>query len=129
AIAPARLPLPEQRPLRLLQGCESGSSPSLIANSQRDVAGRSCSDERPSTTLSAIDPCSDNGCNAMVRPEPPINTLAPAPRPMPRSPEAPTYSPASAPSGRPFVGANTPQARILPALTPTSMPTVLIAPS
>jgi hypothetical protein len=41
----------------------------------------------------------------------------------------PTYSPASAPAGMPVVGAKTPQANTLPALTPTSMPTVLMAPS
>src|ERR1700733_14078538 len=93
------------------------------------VAGRSLSDDTPSTTLTAIEPCSDNGCSAKVRAEPPTSTLAPAPMPRPRSPVAPTYSPDSAPGVTPDVGANTPQPRTLPALTPRSRPTVLMAPS
>ena len=51
-------------------------------------------------------PSSESGCSAIVRPEPPIRTLAPT-RHQAISPEAPTYSPANAPAGIPTVGANT----------------------
>src|SRR5262249_16645651 len=92
-------------------------------------AGRNLSDEPPTATLSATEPSRDTGCSATVRAEPPIRTLAPAPSPMPTSPDAPTYSPASAPAGIPTVGASTAQPRTPPALMPRSIPTVLSAPS
>src|SRR6516162_5441317 len=92
-------------------------------------AGRNLSDETPSATLSATEPSSDTGCSATVLAEPPIGTLAPAPSPMAISPDAPTYSPASAPAGIPTVGASTAQPRTPPALMPRSIPTVLSAPS
>ena len=62
-------------------------------------------------------------------PVPPINTLTPAPRPIPTSALAPTYSPARAPGAGPAVGASTAQPITPPAVTPISMPTVLSAPS
>jgi hypothetical protein len=65
--------------------------------SHLQVAGRNLSDETPSTTLNAIEPCSDSGCRATVRPEPPTSTLAPPPTINPTSPDTPTYSPDSAP--------------------------------
>src|SRR5690348_10387084 len=54
------------------------------------VAGRSLSDETPRMTLNASEPCSDSGCKATVRPDPPTSTLAPPPTTNPTSPDAPT---------------------------------------
>ena len=55
--------------------------------------------------------------------------MTPAPRPIPTSALAPTYSPARAPGGGPAVGASTAQPMTPPAVTPRSIPTVLSAPS
>src|SRR6266480_7097672 len=68
---------------------------------------RSLSIDTPSVILTAMEPSSESGCRAKVRPEQPTRTLAPAPRPRPMSPDAPIYSPASAPAGVPWVGAKT----------------------
>src|SRR5262249_2011576 len=43
-------------------------------------AGRNLRPETPIATLTAIDPSSETGCNATVRFEPPMRTLAPAPK-------------------------------------------------
>jgi len=65
---------------------------------------RSLSIDTPSAILTAMEPSRESGCRAKVRPEPPTRTLAPAPRPRPMSPDAPIYSPASAPAGAPLGG-------------------------
>src|SRR5215831_4220321 len=114
-------------PSFVVQADQPGS-PKLGQTGQRQSAGRNLSPETPSATLKATEPSTETGCNATVRAEPPIKTFTPAPSPMPRSPEAPTYSPASAPAGIPVVGASTAQPRTPPALTPMSIPTVFRAP-
>jgi hypothetical protein len=92
-------------------------------------AGRNFSCDKPATALIVIDPSRETGCKAMLRFEPLTSTLAPTPTPKPISPEAPTYSPASAPLGIPDAEPKTAQASLPPPLTPRSRPTVLIAPS
>ena len=83
---------------------------------QPQGTARSLSAETPRATSTATEPSRETGCSANVRAEPPIRTLAPAPIPRPISPEAPTYSPASAPAGIPTVGASTAQPNTPPAV-------------
>src|SRR5262249_13699834 len=99
-----------------------------LAQLQLQGTARSWSAETPSATLTATEPSSETGWSAIVRPEPPTRTLAPTPRPSPTSPEAPTYSPASAPAGTPVVGANTAQPNTPPPETPILSPIILSAP-
>ena len=91
--------------------------------------GRNFSCDKPATASMAIDPSRDTGCKATLRFEPPTSTLVPTPTPKPISPEAPTYSPASAPWGIPDAEPKTAQANLPPPLIPRSKPTVLMAPS
>jgi len=92
-------------------------------------AGRNFSCDKPATALIAIDPSRETGCKATLRFEPPTSAFAPTPTPKPISPEAATYSPASAPLGIPDAEPKTAQANLPPPLIPRSRPTVLIAPS
>src|SRR5208282_6223053 len=105
---------PSMRVFPARDGAEDGA--------EAQYTGRSLSAETPSATSTATEPSSEIGCSAKVRPEPPIRTLVPTPRPRPMSPEAPTYSPANAPAGIPTVGANTAQPNTPPAEMPMLSP-------
>jgi len=74
---------------------------------QRVGTHRNWSADKPSVTSKAIEPSTETGCNAKLLLDPPTRTLAPTPGPRAISPLAPTYVPASAPAGTPWVGANT----------------------
>src|SRR5262249_200299 len=52
-------------------------------------AGRNVSSATPAATLRPACPCTERGCSAMVRSEPPTSTLAPRPAPTVASAVAP----------------------------------------
>src|SRR5271170_6291018 len=81
----------------------------------------------PAATSRPTCPCTDSGCNATVRFDPPTRTLAPRPEATETSAVAPRYLPASIPAYR-FDSANTDQTMTPPPVTPMSSPIVVIVP-
>src|SRR5215472_13577323 len=68
----------------------------------------------PAATFKPVLPSILSGCSDIVRFEPPMSTLAPAPTPTVALAVAPAKSPASAPRVRFVVGANTAHTRTPP---------------